>query len=45
MKKVIVFLKACGIASAFAQQKSNDITASLHEQSYNFKNPSDLCNH
>ena len=45
MKKVIVFPIAYGIASLFAQQKSNDVTTSLHEQPNNFKNPIDFCNH
>ncbi|HEY5774150.1 MAG TPA: hypothetical protein VIS75_16040 [Chitinophagaceae bacterium] len=44
MKKVIVSLIAYGIASAFAQQKSNDVTISLYEQPNNFKSPIDICN-
>jgi hypothetical protein len=45
MKKVIVFLIAYEIANAFPQQKSNDVTTSLLEQSNNFKSPIDHCNH
>jgi len=43
IQKVIVFF-IYEIASAFALQRSNEVSTSLHEQPNNFKSPIDICN-